>query len=115
MERLVDGFRRAAGDEVARLAGPDYADDPVTGQEWAEVFAAFGPHVPSSEQLARRVRNLELAQPGMELLRRLDVTDHLSDITCPSLACVGAHDPMTPVAAAREIMDGLHPVERPSG
>jgi pimeloyl-ACP methyl ester carboxylesterase len=45
----------------------------------------------------------------MELLRRLDVVDHLARITCPTLVCVGELDPVTPVAASREIVAALPP------
>src|SRR5438093_610731 len=44
--RMVEGFRRVAGDEVAEIAGRSYAGQEVPDQEWARVFAAFGPHVP---------------------------------------------------------------------
>jgi pimeloyl-ACP methyl ester carboxylesterase len=44
---------------------------------------------------------------GMELLRRLDVIDELARIRCPTLVCVGELDPVTPVDAAREIVDAL--------
>jgi proline iminopeptidase len=105
--RLVDGFRSVAGDEVAELAGRDFSGDAVTNDEWARVFAAFGPHIPSQEELARSVRNTDLNAPGMELLRQLDVVDQLTRITCPTLVCVGRVDPVTPVAASREIADAL--------
>jgi len=107
LTRLVEGFRRIADDEVAELARRDYGGDPVTDVEWARVFAAFGPRVPSEEELARRVRNAELALPGMERLRRFDVVDQLARITCPTLVCVGELDPVTPVAASQEIVDAL--------
>jgi pimeloyl-ACP methyl ester carboxylesterase len=105
--RLVEGFRRVAGDEVAELARRDYSGDPVSDAEWALVLAAFGPQVPSREELARRVQNLELGPPGMERLRRLDVVDQLARVACPTLVCVGELDPVTPVAASREILDAL--------
>jgi pimeloyl-ACP methyl ester carboxylesterase len=105
--RLVDGFRSVAGDEVAELAGRDYGGHPVTGDEWARVFAAFGPHVPSQQELARRIRNTDLGAPGMERLRQLDVVDQLTGIRCPTLVCVGQADPVTPVTAAQEIADAL--------
>jgi proline iminopeptidase len=105
--RLVEGFRSVAGDEVAELAERDYSGDPVTDDEWARVFAAFGPHVPNQEELARRIRNTDLGTPGMELLRRLDVLDQLARISCPTLVCVGQVDPVTPVAAAQEIAGAL--------
>lgn len=98
-----------AGDRVADLAERDYAGDSVTDEEWAEVFAAFGPRVPSADQLARRVRNVEVGKAGMALLRGLNVVDRLAGIACPTLVCVGALDPVTPVAAAREIVEALNP------
>ena len=53
--RLVEGFRRVAGDEVAEIAGRSYAGEEVPDEEWARVFAAFGPNLPDEEQrLARR-------------------------------------------------------------
>lgn len=109
LPRLVEGFRRQAGDEIAELARRDYDGNPVTDEEWARVFAAFGPHVPNAEELARRVRNPELGLPGMELLRRLDVVDQLARITCPTLVCVGELDAPAPVEASQEIVDALPP------
>lgn len=109
LERLVAGFRRVAGDRVAGLAGREYGGDSVTDEEWASIFAAFGPRVPSEEQLSRRVRNLALSGPGMELLRRVDIVDQLARIDCPTLVCVGEMDPVTPVAASQEIVNALTP------
>jgi pimeloyl-ACP methyl ester carboxylesterase len=105
--RLVDGFRSVAGDEVAELARRDYSGDPTSADEWAKVFAAFGPHVPSRHELARVVRNPDLGASGMDRLRDLDVVDQLTRISCPTLVCVGQTDPVTPVAAAREVADAL--------
>lgn len=108
LERLVAGFRRVAGDEVAEIARRSYgAGGPVTEVEWARCFAAFGPSVPDEDQLARRIRNLELGPPGMNQLRDLDVVDQLDRIACPTLVCVGELDPVTPVEASREIADAL--------
>lgn len=105
--RLVEGFRRLGGDEVAEAARRSFSGDPVTEEEWARVFAAFGPQVPDEEELARRRSNLELAPHGMELTRRLNVVDQLGRIDSPTLVCVGALDPVTPVAATREIVQAL--------
>ncbi|MGE5828322.1 MAG: alpha/beta fold hydrolase [Micromonosporaceae bacterium] len=107
--RLVDGFRAMGGDEVAELARRHYGGDPVSDPDWARVFAAFGPNVPDPAALARRVRNLDVAGPGMRLLRRLDIVDELARITCPTLVCVGQRDGVTPEPAAREIVDALPP------
>jgi pimeloyl-ACP methyl ester carboxylesterase len=109
LARLVEGFRRFGGDEIAELAGRDYSGDEVTDAEWARVYAAFGPRVPDREQLARRIRNPALATYGMELMRRFDVLDQLALIDCPTLVCVGELDAVTPVDASREIVDALAP------
>lgn len=49
----------------------------------------------------------ELGVHGMELYRRFDVVDQLSRVTSRTLVCVGERDPVTPVDASREIVDGL--------
>lgn len=105
--RLVEGFRRFGGDEVAEIAERSYGGDPVSEVEWARVFARFGPRVPGRQDLARRIRNPEIHAHGMELLRTFDVLDRLAGVDRPTLVCVGALDPVTPVAAAREIVDAL--------
>jgi pimeloyl-ACP methyl ester carboxylesterase len=107
LDRLVDGFRRAGGTDVAALARREYAGDSVSSEEWSRVFAAFGPRVPDADELARRIRNPELEERGMRLLRAFDAVDQLARITCPTLVCTGRLDPVTPVGAAREIADGL--------
>jgi pimeloyl-ACP methyl ester carboxylesterase len=105
--RLVEGFRRFGGDEVAELARRDYGGDPATDEEWNRVFAAFGPTVPGEEELARRIRNPELGTAGMELLRTFDVVGDLGRISSTTLVCVGELDAVTPVAASVEIAEAL--------
>jgi pimeloyl-ACP methyl ester carboxylesterase len=107
MPRLVEGFRRAAGDQVAEIAGRSYGGDPVTEEESARVFDAFGPHIPDEEQLARSPQNLALNSHGMALIRRLDIVDQLSRVDSPTLVSVGELGPVTPVAAADEIAGAL--------
>lgn len=105
--RLVRGFRRVAGDEVAALARRDYGGEDISAAEWTRVFAAFGPRVPSDDELARRIRNPDLAKYSTDLLQRFDVVDRLGLITSPTLVCVGELDPVTPPEASQEIVDGL--------
>ena len=105
--RMVDGFRRVAGDEVAEIARRSYAGEEVADEEWARVFAAFGPNLPDKEREARTPKNLELNSHGMELIRRLDIVDQLSRVDSPTLVSVGELDPVTPVAAAEEIVRAL--------
>jgi proline iminopeptidase len=109
LDRLVGGFRAVAGDEVAELARRSYRGDDVSDEEWEPVFAAFGPNVPSEEELARRIQNLELAERGTELLLGIDIVEELGRITCPTLVCVGELDPVTSVDTSREIAAGLRP------
>jgi pimeloyl-ACP methyl ester carboxylesterase len=109
MDRLVEGFRRFGGDEVAELARRDYGGEPVADDEWARVLAVFGPHVPDADTLARIRRNPDLGEHGMDRLRELDVIDQLPLIESPTLVVVGELDAVTPVAAAEEIMAGLSP------
>ena len=107
LPRVVEGFRRAAGDHVAELAARGYGGDPTTEDEDARVFAAFGPHVPDEEQLVRGRQNLEFNPHGMELIRGLDIVDQLGRVDAPTLVSVGRLDPVTPVAAAEEIVGAL--------
>ncbi len=105
--RVVEGFRRVAGDEVAGIAARAYAGESVPDEEWALVASAFGPHVPDEERRAHTPKNLELNSHGMDLVRQVDIVDQLVRIDAPTLVSVGDLDPVTPVAAAQEIIDGL--------
>ena len=109
LPRLVAGFRRHGGDEVAELARRAYSIDDVSDEEWSRVYSAFGPIVPSSEELARRVQNPDLGGPGGDLLRTFDAIDQLGSITSPSLICVGELDGVTPTACSEELLAGLQP------
>lgn len=108
-DRIVDGFRRAGGEEVAAIAERLYGGKgpQVTPEEWVRCWRLFGPWVLGDEERARTVVHQELNAPGLELLRGFDVLDQLGRISCPTLVCVGELDPVTPVAAAREIADEL--------
>jgi pimeloyl-ACP methyl ester carboxylesterase len=41
------------------------------------------------------------------MVRGLDVLDRLGGVECPTLVCAGELDPVTPPAAAGEIVDAL--------
>jgi proline iminopeptidase len=107
LDRLADGFRRVADSRIAELARQDFGGRSVTDNQWAEIFAAFSPIVPNADELARRIGNPEVGEYGMELLRRFDVVDDLGQVASPALVCVGTLDPVTPVAAAHEVVDAL--------
>ena len=105
--RMVEGFRRVGGDDVAGIAERSYGGEGVSDDEWARVFAAFGPNVPDDARKARTPRNMKLNSRGMELIRRLDIVDQLRRVDSPTLVSVGELDPVTPVAAAEEIVAAL--------
>lgn len=107
LDRVTESFRHFGGDEVAELARRSYAGDEVSTEQWARVFACFGPNVPDADTLARRVANPELGRHGLHLLRTFDALDRLDEVACPVLVCVGELDPITPVTAARELVDAL--------
>lgn len=113
--RLVEGFRRVGGDEVAEFARRSFSGEGVTPEESARIYAAFGPQVPDEDDRARTIVNGELGAPGSQLTRRLNVVDQLSRIDCPTLVCFGELDPVTPVEAAQEnvgaLPDGLAQLE----
>ena len=105
--RMVEGFRAVAGDEVAEIARRSYTGEPVTDDEWALVFAAFGPHLPDPVRHANTPKNDALRPHGMQLIRKLDIVDQLGNIASPTMVSVGALDPVTPVPAAEEIVGAL--------
>jgi pimeloyl-ACP methyl ester carboxylesterase len=107
--RIVEEFGRRGGDEVAAIAARSYGGDdpPVTPEEWDRCWSLFGPWVPREQERARTIVNRELNAAGLGLMRAFDVVDQLARIDCPTLVCVGELDPITPVAAAREIVDAL--------
>lgn len=105
--RLVEGIRRNGGDEVAELARRDYAGERVSRAEWDRVYAAFGPHVPDADALARRVGNPAFYQRSMDLIRRLDIVGALGRIDRPTLVIVGERDGIMPVECSQEIVAGL--------
>jgi pimeloyl-ACP methyl ester carboxylesterase len=79
----------------------------VTAEEWARCWRLFGPWVLGEPERARTIVNRELNAHGLELMRSFDVVDRLGRVDCPTLVGVGELDPVTPVAAAREIADAL--------
>jgi pimeloyl-ACP methyl ester carboxylesterase len=105
--RLVEGFRFVAGDEVAEIAERSYRGEDVPAEEWARVYAAFGPYQPTDEERARWPKNQELNPIGMDRVREVDIVEELSDVDVPTLVLVGELDPVTPPAASEEIVGAL--------
>jgi proline iminopeptidase len=110
VDRLAEEFRRAGGDEVAAIAVGTYSGErPATPEEWARVWSVFGRWVPGDVERGRTIANPELNAHAGALIRGFDVLDDLARIACPTLVIVGELDPITPVSAAREIVDAITP------
>jgi pimeloyl-ACP methyl ester carboxylesterase len=105
--RLAGEFRRVAGQVVGEAAWRSFSGERVTDEESARIFAGFGPNVPDDDQCARSLENGALNPYGMELIRRVDILPELRRIDVPTLVSVGELDPVTPVAAAEEIVAAL--------
>lgn len=109
LARIVEGFRQAGGDVAAGVAERVYGGERASGtaEEWASVWRLVGRWIPGEDERVRTIRNEALNVPGLALMRRFDVVADLGRIRCPTLVCVGELDPVTPVAAAREITEAL--------
>lgn len=110
IERLREEFRRAGGEEVSAIAAGTYSGDrPATPEEWARVWKVFGRWVPGDVERQRTVANRELNARASSLIGGFDVLDDLARVECPTLVVVGELDPITPVSAAREIVEAMPP------
>lgn len=89
---------------MAELAERDFGGAPVSDDESARVFSAFGCRGRTSSPAGSGTPSWA---HGMKLLRELDVVAELARIDCPTLVCVDELDPVTPVAAARELFAAL--------
>jgi pimeloyl-ACP methyl ester carboxylesterase len=106
VSRIVDGFRTRFGDELADLAARIFGGGTTTIEENRRVLDALGPHRPDDDTYARVIPNPDL-RAATPRLAGFDVVAELHRIEVPTLITVGTLDPVTPVAAAREIADGL--------
>ena len=104
--RLVEGFRRVAGDDVAAIAERSYGGEDVPDDEWVRVYTAFGPQRPGDEAESWP-HNVQLNKHGMDVLRRLDIVAELAAVDAPTLVIVGELDPVTPIGAAEEVVAAL--------
>lgn len=106
VSRIVEGFRTRFGDELADIAARIFGGGTTTTEENRRVLDGFGPRRPDDDTYARVIPNPDLQQ-ATPRLAGFDVVAELHRIEVPTLITVGALDPVTPVAAAREIADGL--------
>lgn len=108
LDRVVDGFRGLAGDEVADIVRRTYlGDESVTPEEWDRCWGLFGGWVPGALEKARIPRNQELNVAGGKLMLEFDLRPALGEVRCPTLINVGTLDPITPVWASQEMAASL--------
>jgi len=107
-ERIVEGFRTEGGDDAAAAAHAYFADpSPDTTPAFlTHCVPAYSPAPLDFARVTRTVANLAI---GDYFYRDLafDFTRELAAVTCPTLVLAGAHDPITSLAAADEIVASL--------
>jgi pimeloyl-ACP methyl ester carboxylesterase len=109
--RIVRGFQIRFGNDLGDVAARIFDGGMTTIDEKRRVLDAFGPHRPDDDTYARVIPNPDL-QAATPRLAAFDVVAELHRIEVPALITVGVRDPVTPVAAAREIVDGLSAAPR---
>jgi len=110
LDRVVAGFRGRAGEEAGEAAQAFFSDpsnETLIGF-MQHCLPAYSPEPLDPTAMVRTVMNIEL-QYGFFRDLRMDLTDGLAKVQCPTLVMVGRHDPITPPPAAEEIVAGLAP------
>jgi pimeloyl-ACP methyl ester carboxylesterase len=106
VQRIAEEFRARFGAELADIAARVFAGGAATAEEQGRLLEGFGPRRPDADTYARIMPSPDLA-PVMADLASFDVIGELCHIDVPTLVTVGTLDPVTPVAAARELAAGL--------
>ena len=105
--RIVESFRKIAGDQMAGIVARVYGGDhSVTTEEWAPCWNLFGPGLPDR---SRVIRNDRLNEHYLPLMGRFDALGQLSRIQCPTLVCAGSKDPAITPEVCRELVNALPP------
>ena len=74
----------------------------------ARCWAAYSPAGLDMDMMTRCILNPDLLK-GFEGEMEMDLRTALKAVTCPTLVLAGALDPITPIAAAEEIVASLDP------
>ena len=86
--------------------------DETADKAYAEICMPLYTRNPSkmAESHARAIRRLDVARHfSLGEMLTMDQRAGLAALTCPVLVWAGAHDPITPVSCAQEILDHLPP------
>lgn len=109
LDRIVAAFDALGGAEPAEVARAHWsAPSPESMQRYMEVcLPLYSPEPLDLDALARMVMTAELLAGGWTEALSFDLTAGLATITAPTLVLSGDLDPITPPAAAVEIIEYL--------
>jgi pimeloyl-ACP methyl ester carboxylesterase len=109
LDRVVAAFAALGGDEVAEIAQAFWATPtPESMQQYMErCLPLYSPAPIDAESMARMVMTPELLEGGWAEALTFDLTEGLAAVAVPVLVLSGDLDPITPPAAAAEIVAHL--------
>jgi proline iminopeptidase len=109
LDGIVTAFEALGGTEPAETARAHWsAPSPESMQRYMEVcLPLYSPEPLDADAMARMVMTPELLTGGWTEAMSFDLTAGLADVTAPTLVLSGDLDPITPPAAAVEIVEHL--------
>lgn len=93
--------------EAARAGGMEAHVEPTISRWFTPGFISASPDAVDSVRAMIRATPVDGYIGCAEAIRRLDLLEHLADITNPTLVLVGAEDPATPLAASHAIQQRI--------
>lgn len=109
LDRIATAFEALGGAEPAEIARAHWSSpSPESMQRYMEVcLPLYSPEPLDADAMARMVMTPELLTGGWTEAMSFDLTAGLADVTAPTLVLSGELDPITPPAAAVEIVEHL--------
>jgi pimeloyl-ACP methyl ester carboxylesterase len=110
-DEVIERFRKVGGEAAAEAMRRDVeAPSEESAAEWERVCSPLLARRadPAHQRLeALRVRTMEVNLHFMRNAKEMDLREGLRAVRCPTLVMIGAHDPLTPLHAGREIVDAI--------
>jgi proline iminopeptidase len=108
LDRTVEGFRFVGGEDAAGAAKAFFSDPSgeTIGAYMLHCLPRYSPHEFDPAEMGRIVMNVDVMLGFFKELD-MDLTAGLAAVQCPTLVLAGALDPITPPAAAEEIVASL--------
>jgi proline iminopeptidase len=110
VERVVEGFRRAGGDqaaEVARTFWSEGGNSDAMASYAATCLPVYSPTPADADVLARSRLNLELLADPVRIMRNMDLLPGLAAVRRPTLVVAGEEDPICTIDAMQDVVDAL--------